>query len=209
MIRRARVVKVHPERRTLDCIDLDTGIPYAGVDILSLSMSSDSGLWSVPSVPRPSSHQSSMGIQDTGRIMVANLLPAGGGRMVCIGFSHMAGATGALTARDDELIYRHPSGTTITVEPNGTTIMALPGGVVHRLNIDGTAHLTAPSKVTIDSPLVDMTGELQVAKAVRMGATLDVVENMTTQADTVSSGKSFLQHTHKENDNGANTNPPN
>lgn len=186
MITRARVVKVHPAKRTLDCVDLDTGRPIAGVAIMSATMSSDTGLWAVPSVPRPSSHQSAMGIQDPGRVMVAYLLPGPGGRYVCIGFGHLSGATGALTEQDDHLIYRHPSGTTIEVQPDGTTVTTVPGGVVQRLNVDGTMHTTAPTKLTYDTPLVEITGELLVKG------------NITTEADTITSTKSFLQHRHQE-----------
>jgi phage baseplate assembly protein gpV len=207
MIRHARVVKVHAARQTLDCVDLENGYPIAGVPILSTSMSGDTGLWTAPSVPRPSSHAAASGVQDTGRVMVACLLPGAGGRYVCIGFVRQAGTT-ALTERDDEMVYRHPAGTVIRVEPDGTTIASLPGGVVLRLNIDGTAHLTAPTKVTIETPLVEMTNDLKVAGKVQIGQTLDVVQNITTEADTVSSGKSFLEHRHLEQGDNQNTSQP-
>jgi len=208
MIRTARVVKVHPKSRTLDCVDMETGYPIAGVTIMSATLSKNTGLWAVPSVPRPSSHQAASGIADEGDVMLACLLPAAGGRYVCIGFASMKGATGALTERDDELIYRHPSGTVINVQPDGTTVLSVPGGVVHRLNVDGTAHITAPTSVTMDTPLVKMTGELEVAKATRLADTLDVEKQVTGKADVVASGVSLVQHIHTGNGAGRPTSAP-
>ena len=64
------------------------------------------------------------------------------------------------------------------------------------LKANGEAILKSSTKVTVDSPTVDMTGALNVTGAVSMASTLAVNGQSTLTGDATIAGKSFSSHKH-------------
>lgn len=65
---------------------------------------------------------------------------------------------------------------------------------------DSTAELKAATKVIIDSPAVEVTGTLKVAKAVTFEKTLKVAGMSTLTGDAVIAGIQFSTHVHTYTD---------
>ena len=160
MIRFAQVIKVHPERRTVDLVYLDNRVPVSEVQVLSGAISSDSGVWSVPDVNLPASQASAGGVDTPGRKLIAAVDRAGI-RPVVLGF---------LQPNDGQLVFlqanrevtRHPSGAYTTVAPDGSIEIWHPSGAYLRIGTgahEDLAPLTAgaPWSVPPGAPPAQIT----------------------------------------------------
>lgn len=131
MIRMAVVVAIHPERRTLDLVFTDTGLRVPEVSCPSGMVSSDSGIWDVPSVKKPKDEAQAGSLPQDGRQLVAITAEAYG-RPVILGFLHPLGGQMAFT-QDDRQVHRHSSGTYSTIAPDGSIESWHPSGAYVRL----------------------------------------------------------------------------
>lgn len=135
-MRIALVVAVHPNR-TVDLVFQDTGLRVAGAHVLSSLVASDSGVWDVPSVPRPMSENNAGELPTTGRQLVA-AVDMCAGRWVVTGFLHPLGGQMAFT-QPDRHVERHSSGAYSTVAPDGSIEIWHPSGAFVRIGT-GAAH---------------------------------------------------------------------
>lgn len=118
MLRPAQVVAVHPSRRTVDLVFMDNGQRVADAPVLIGVTASDSGGWTVPSVPLPADEQQASAGSPSGRRMVA-LCGFSDGHSVVLSMES-AGQSSVAFSEQDRACYRHPSGTYATVAPDGT-----------------------------------------------------------------------------------------
>lgn len=117
-IRFARVVATHPSRRTVDLVFLDTGYRCGDVPVLASVLGTDCGVWSVPDAPKPATESEAGGIAPTGRTVLA----ACGfvqDRPIVLGFVQPDGGQMAFDEQN-RTVYRHPSGSYVTVAPDGS-----------------------------------------------------------------------------------------
>jgi hypothetical protein len=135
-MRIALVVAVHPNR-TVDLVFQDSGLRIAGAHVLSSLVSSDSGVWDVPSVPRPTSEKTAGQLPTNGRQLVA-AVDMCAGRWIVIGWLHPLGGQMAFT-QPDRHVERHSSGAYSTVAPDGSVEVWHPSGAFVRIGT-GAAH---------------------------------------------------------------------
>lgn len=135
-MRLALVVAVHPNR-TVDLVFQDTGLRIAGAHVLSSLVTSDSGVWDIPSVPRPTSERLAGELPTTGRQLIA-AVDMCSGRWVVTGFLHPLGGQLAFT-QPDRRVDRHSSGAYSTVAPDGSLELWHPSGSFVRIGT-GAAH---------------------------------------------------------------------
>lgn len=150
MIRFAQVTAVHPERRTVDLVFMDDGWRCAEVYVLPGAVSSDSGLWDVPDVPKPQSEAQAGGLNATGRNIVAACAMAYG-RPVVMGFLDPAGSMMRFKQQNRE-VHRHVSGAYTTVAPDGSIEVFHPAGAYLRIGVgehEDLAPLAADGNWTI------------------------------------------------------------
>lgn len=140
-LRLAQVIGVHPERRTVELAYLDDGARAGEAQIASGVVGSDSGLWAVPSVPRPSSERQAGGINPSGRTLTA-VVAAIHGRPIVLGFVSPLGSQMTFTEQD-RAMYRHPSGAYATIGADGSIEVRHPGGA--HLRIGAGANETVPA----------------------------------------------------------------
>lgn len=80
--------------------------------------------------------------------------------------------------------------------PGGEVAMYTDQGDVVHIKRGGTILVKAATKVRIESPLVEMTGDLDVAGNVHVGGDVAVDGGVTAQGDVVGEGVSLATHTH-------------
>lgn len=127
----AKIVAVHPQRRVVELVDENDGTRVGEAHVVAGVVSSDSGFWGVPSVPRPRTEQAAGSPNPTGRTMRALYLTLWG-RPVVVGFLPPLSSEVAFTEQDRTL-YRHPSGSYVTISPDGSIEARHPGGAHLRI----------------------------------------------------------------------------
>ncbi len=137
MLRLARIIAVHPQRRRVDVVFLDNGQRVADVPVAAGAVASDSGSWAVPSAPRPANDSQAADLPTSGRAMIA-VCGFAADRPMVIGF-HQPGTGAMAPSEQDRAIYRHPSGTYATVAPDGTVEVKHASGAHLRIGAGGTA----------------------------------------------------------------------
>jgi phage baseplate assembly protein V len=70
----------------------------------------------------------------------------------------------------------------------GESVLYNQAGDYVKIKADGTIEVKASTKVLVDSPMVEMTGDLQVAGNVDVGGNITAVGNITSQANIVAVG---------------------
>lgn len=160
MIRFAQVIAVHPERRTVDLVFLDTRLSVAEVQVLSGSISSDSGSWDLPDVELPPSQIAAGGLQTPGRALLA-AAERSGNRWVVLGFMQPTSGQVAFKQANRE-VHRHPSGAYTTIAPDGSIEMWHPAGAYLRIGTgahEDVAPLAAgtPWTVPVGAPPAQIT----------------------------------------------------
>ncbi|WP_431860124.1 hypothetical protein [Azospirillum sp.] len=130
-IRFAQVVAVHPAQRTVDLVFLDDGWRCGHVQVMSGAAGSDCGVWSTPNVPKPGSEREAGGVNRAGRTVHA-VCGFVGARPIVLGFVQPQGGQVAFSEQD-RAVYRHPSGTYVTVAPDGSIEAYHPGGAYLRV----------------------------------------------------------------------------
>lgn len=188
------VVAVHPERRTVDIVFTDTGMPVAEVTVAG-SVSSDGGSWNVPSVAKPQSLAGQASPPATGRTLIA-LVDSLGGRPVVVGFTAPSGGQMGFSQQDRE-VHRHSSGTYWTVAPDGSFEIFHPSGSVFRIGTGPHEPLGAisagwvegsgapPPTVTLATPQFTLTVDPGGNVSLRANGTLGLSSagTMTIESD--------------------------
>lgn len=130
MIRKGIVVGVHPSRRTVDLVDMQTGRPVAEVQVLAHQLASDGGEWSVPSVTPPPNQQSWTSFPPGGRRMIAAYAMGDDGRPVIFGF-HQPSAGEVVVTDQDRYLWRK-NGVVETVDAAGNYQFQTASGITLR-----------------------------------------------------------------------------
>lgn len=134
-LRMAKVVAVHPQRRTVDLVFLDNAQRVANVQVMTPDASTDSGSWSVPDVPRPRAEGTADTLDPTGRNLIA-VCAFMGRRPIVQGFLHPARAQVAFKEQNRQ-VHRHPSGAYTTIAPDGSIEVVHPSGAYLRIGTGG------------------------------------------------------------------------
>ena len=200
-MRLARVVAVHGSRRTVDLVFMDTGLRVPEASVMSSMVSSDAGVWNVPSVPPPTSEQSAGSLPKQGRQLIA-CVDFSSGLPVVMGFLHPLGGQIAFD-QPDRQVDRHASGAYTTIAPDGSIETYHPSGSYIRVGAGAHESLSglngawqeasgAPAPtVTVHCPKFDLTidpaGNVTVHGQGNANMTFD-------QSLTVSSGADMAFH---------------
>ena len=140
--RLAKVVRVYPESRTVDLVCMDNGQRLGRVQVMSDSVSTDSGSWRVPDVAKPASEQTADAlVQGRNLVAVVDLVS---GRPLVVGFVHPAGSEMTFAEQNRE-VHRHPSGAYTTVAPDGSMEVFHPSGAYFRIGTGAHQDLAAVS----------------------------------------------------------------
>lgn len=217
MIGLAQVTGVHPQRRTLELVDLRDGGRVGEAQVSSGIVGSDSGAWTVPSVARPATEQQAGGIAPTGRSLIAVYAKLHG-RPVVLGFLPPLGSQMTFSEQD-RAIYRHPSGGYATFAPDGSIEVRHPGGAYLRIGNGPGQDLSAvaangwtppaggPATVTLltggvtltiaPTGLVTLTSaETVINGNVTINGNATVNGALTVTEDATINGISFIGHRH-------------
>jgi len=129
MLEAARVVAIHPEDHSIDCIITRTGQRCVGVQVVAQGASTTTGTSNLPPVDAPAG-EARWNIPARGRNdAVALLAPTGGRNWVCVGFLFPQ-VNAVLNAEPGRQVTRHSSGAWSMIAPDGTMTLGHPSGAV-------------------------------------------------------------------------------
>lgn len=219
MIRYGRVVAVHPERRTVDLVDQDSGWPIAEAVVAAGTVSSDSGSWDVPDVAKPASASQGGAIPPSGRALVAAYVLDANRRALVLGFVLPNGSV-LVPGEPNRDIKRHPSGAYTTIAPDGSMELYHPSGTYFRIGTGGHENLgaglsptsTAEPTVTLETPAFSLTvapgGHATMTYTdLTLNGPVTLNGTLTSNEDVIASGKSLAHHEHQDS-RGGTTTPP-
>lgn len=153
MIRYARVVAVHPRRQAVDVVFTDNGARALNVSVMSGNISSDSGSWRVPNVPRPATEDGASAIDGSSRNLLA-VVDVNDCQAVVLGFVRHQHVTW-LPTEQNRWLDRHPSGTYTTVAPDGSVEIFHASGAYLRIGTGEHADVPgAPASPGAPAPTV-------------------------------------------------------
>jgi hypothetical protein len=137
-IRLAQVIRVYPKFRTCEIAYLDDGWRATNVPILNQFASSDTGGWSMHNMPRPPDEESAGGVHpDPAARTVMAVVAVVDGRPLILGFLPRAMTQMAFRQEDQNRdIWRHPSGTIVTVNRAGSIEVQHTGGAFVKVGHD-------------------------------------------------------------------------
>jgi phage baseplate assembly protein gpV len=208
------VTQVYPGGICCDLV-MDDGKPLARVPIMSGSMASDGGAWSMPSVSLPASQAQAGALNTDSRNVVAVVLMRGSSGIV-IGFTRPVNSVMSFTEQD-RAIYRHPaSGGYVTFAPDGSFEAHHASGAYVRIgtgphqdlaavtsgNWDGPA--APPPTITIGHPAfsltVDPAGNVTATyTSLTMNGPVQLNGSLTATGDGIFEGVSVPRHDHTYN----------
>lgn len=142
MLGLASVVAVHPGRRTLELVDQNNGTRMAEVQYAGGPMSSDTGSWDIPDVPRPATEQQAGGPNASGRSMTA-VYAMIYDRPVILGFLPPTASPEVAFGEQNRSIHRHSSGAYATIAPDGSIDIRHPGGAGVRIGTGDSENIGA------------------------------------------------------------------
>lgn len=177
-LRLARVVAVHPGRRTVDLVFSDTGQRSAEVQMAG-SVGMTSGSWNVPGVPKPSD-EAAPDVLGEGQNLTA-AVGFVGTRPLVLGFLAPLGHEMGFEEQDRQ-IDRHPSGAYSTIAPDGSIETWHPSGAYVRIGAgehQDLAGVTAGGKFS--APAGAAPAQITVETA---GFKLTVLPNGATTLET-------------------------
>jgi hypothetical protein len=185
MIRFGQVTAVHSARRTMDMVDTESGTRYAEVHFASGPVSTDSGSWNTPAVPKPANAAAAGGVNPSGRTLIA-VFSLFKGRPVILGFHSPSGSQMGFT-EDNREVHRHPSGAYTTIAPDGSIETYHPSGAYVRVGTGDHQDLAAVSTgawvTETGAPPAQITVSTQGFKAVVMpGGNTVITSDGTLQA---------------------------
>lgn len=129
MLEMARIVAIHPEDHSIDCVILRTGQRCTGVPVLSAGASTTTGSSNLPPITAPNGDERwnipARGANDA----IAVLAPTFGGHWICIG-NKFPEVNAVLNAEAGRQVVRHSSGAWSMIAPDGTVTMGHPSGAV-------------------------------------------------------------------------------
>ena len=128
-LRFARVVAVHPRRRSVDLVFNDNGQRAADVQVMG-DVGATTGSWHVPDVPKPAS-EATPDILGPGQNLTA-VVDVAHGRPLVTGFVAALGTEMGFTEQNRS-IQRHVSGAYTTIAPDGSIEMFHPSGAFLRI----------------------------------------------------------------------------
>ena len=129
-IRLAQVVRVYPKYRSCEVVFLDDGLRCTNVHFLSSSVSSNSGGWTQHNMARPPSEDEAGGYHpDPAARTVIAVVAMVDDRPLILGYMPEAFSQLAfIQAEQNRDIWRHPSGTVVTINRNGSFEASHSGG---------------------------------------------------------------------------------
>lgn len=143
-LRFAQVVAVRPQSRTVELCYSDDGWREADVPVLCDYVSTDTGAWSQHNVARPPTELLAGGVNPTkDKRTVFALVATVEGRSVVVGFipEPLSQIMFIEQQQDRDMVWRHPSGTLVTIAPSGSLEVQHTGGAYLRIATD---HDSAP-----------------------------------------------------------------
>lgn len=174
-LRSAKIIAVHPSRRTVDIVFGDNGQRVAEVQVIG-DVGSDFGSWHVPGVDKPSSEAKPDILGATGRDIVAAVGTLAGAPVV-MGFLPPLGAQVAFTEQNRSVI-KHPSGAYATTAPDGSMELFHPSGAYLRIGTGDHQDLAGLSgSGTFGAPAGAPPAQVTLATA---GFTLTIMPNGAT-----------------------------
>lgn len=177
-MRLARVVAVHPGRRTVDVVYTGTGQRVAELQVMG-DAGMTAGTWRVPDVPKPASEETA-DAPGPGQNLLA-VVDTVEGRPVVMGF--LAPLGNELGQEEqNRTIERHVSGAYTTIAPDGSIELFHPAGAYLRIGTgehQDLAGVTAGGKFSVPSGAVP--AQVTVATA---GFTLTIEPNGATTLTT-------------------------
>lgn len=193
MIRYGQVVAVHPERRTVDLVDQESGWRLTEVRTLSANVSSDAGSWDLPEGHPPSNEAAAGGLTSATRQIVAAYIMGQSNRPVVIGFVQPDGGQMVFNEQNRQ-VHRHASGAYTTIAPDGSIEMFHPGGGYLRIGAGAHQDLAAVAAdgnwtlpAGADPPQITLITQGFTVTATPSGGTTDVLVKtngkMTIQSD--------------------------
>lgn len=138
-LRIAQVVAVHPQYRTCELVFIDDGWRVADVPFAFDYVSSNSGRWSGSNVPRPPTELEAGGLHpEQDRRTVLAVVGFIEDRPVVLGFTAHPLSQMAFyeETQQNREIWRHPSGTIVTVSKTGALEVQHTGGMFLRIAYD-------------------------------------------------------------------------
>lgn len=129
MMRRARVVAVHPEDHSVDVVMVSDGSRYAGVQVLSPTAASDAGVFDMPA-PSELSDKWSLSSQRQREVTAAVMWMDG--FPVVVGF-FFPRVNSMLFADIERRIMRHASDVYTSIDGNGNMEVSHPNGTYLRI----------------------------------------------------------------------------
>jgi len=139
-LKKGRVVARHPEDHSVDLVMYDDGARLAGVQVLAMYASSDTGMTGLPSPGTPPSGNVWSLSEKTSRDVTA-IVGFVGRAPVVLGF--LFPQVGSMSFADGRQVVKHESGTYTVIQADGSFEVYHPSGSFIRLGSGGHADMTA------------------------------------------------------------------
>lgn len=235
MLEAARVVAIHPEDHSVDCIILRTGQRVSGAPVLTSGAGTKSGRSDLPPVRAPQGDDRWNIPQRSEADSIVLLAPTAGGNWVAVG-GMFPQQNGVLSPVPGVAVYRHHSGAwhmigldgTVTIgHPSGAVVSMGPGGASPPnpvgADVDGLwAHdgpnAAAPVALTLSMPsgasitintagkvTITAPAEVEVAAPVLKCVNLQASANITAGGDITAGNISLRNHRHNGVQGGGGT----
>lgn len=138
-LRLAQVVKIIPKWRLCEIVFCDDGWRATDVPILTSYVSTNTGGWTMHNMPRPPDEDVAGALQPSEDMRtVLAMVAVTDGRPVIMGFlPHPMTQLAFIEPEQNRDIWRHPSGTIVTVNKNGSLEVHHTGGMFLKVGIDG------------------------------------------------------------------------
>ena len=232
--RLARVIAVHPARRTVDVVFLDTGNRVAEVQVMSGSVGSDSGSWDMPSVKPFPSEAGPDQLDQAGRNVIARCSTIHG-RWVVAGFMSPQNSQMNFTEQN-RAVHRHASGAYTTTAPDGSVETYHPSGAYVRIGTGAHQDLndvsadknwsippgSPPAQITVHtagftltilpngSTTLETTGQLVMKyHDAELHGDIKLFGKLEATGDVVAGTVSLQHHTHSNSGGSGSGGPPN